>query len=82
VHKAVKSASSSQEQKLVILNQPKKEILQSLNGNIDSHSHKSNLSSKKSFWGSQDISSGTENLFELIGLNEKFQSFYHLHEPI
>jgi hypothetical protein len=72
--KAFKSASFSQEQKLDILNQPKKSNPRVIKSHYDSHSHKSNSSSKKSFWGSPDISSGIENLFALMGLFEKSKS--------
>jgi hypothetical protein len=37
----------------------------------DSHSNNSKLSVKASFWGSPDISSGIEKLFEVMGLYDK-----------
>jgi hypothetical protein len=68
--KTVKSPSSSQKQKLDILHSPKKNNPTDIKSHEDSHSIKSNSSSKKSFWGSPDISSGIENLFDAMGLYE------------
>jgi hypothetical protein len=72
--KIVKSPSSSQKQKLDILHSPKKNNPTVIKSHEDSHSIKSNSSSKKSFWGSPDISSGIENLFDTMGLDEKSKS--------
>ena len=72
--KIVKSPSSSQKQKLDILHSPKKNNPTVIKSHEDSHSIKSNSSSKKSFWGSPDISSGIENLFDAMGLYEKSKS--------
>jgi hypothetical protein len=54
--KIVKSPSSSQNQKLDILHSPKKNNPTVIKSQEDSLSMKSNLSSKKSFCGSPDIS--------------------------
>jgi hypothetical protein len=72
--KIVKSSPASQEQKLDILHNPKKKNPTFIKSHEDSPSIKSNLSSKKSFWGSPDISSGIENLFDVMGLYEKSKS--------
>ena len=72
--KIVKSPSSSQKQKLDILHSPKKNNPTVIKSHEDSHSIKSNSSSKKLFWGSPDISSGIENLFDAMGLDEKSKS--------
>ena len=72
--KIVKSPPASQEQKLDILHSPKKNNPTVIKSHEDSPSIKSNLSSKKSFWGSPDISSGVENLFDAMGLYEKSKS--------
>jgi hypothetical protein len=72
--KIVKSTSDSQKQKLDIFHSPKKGSPTVIKSNEDSPSIKSNPSSKKSFWGSPDISSGIENLFDAMGLDEKSKS--------
>jgi hypothetical protein len=72
--KIVKSPPPSQEQKLDILHSPKKNNPTVIKSHEDSPSVKSNLSSKKSFWGSPDISSAIENLFDAMGLYEKSKS--------
>jgi hypothetical protein len=72
--KIVKSPSSSQKQKLDILHSPMKKIPTVIKSHEDSPSIKSNSSSKKSFWGSPNISSGIENLFDAMGLYEKSKS--------
>jgi hypothetical protein len=72
--KIVKSPPSSQEQKLDILHNSKKNNPTVIKSHEDITSIKSNLSSKKSFWGSPDISSGIENLFDAMGLYEKSKS--------
>jgi hypothetical protein len=72
--KIVKSPSSSQKQKLDILHSPKKNSPTVIKSDEDSPSIKSNSSSKKSFWGSPDLSSGIENLFDAMGLHEKSKS--------
>jgi hypothetical protein len=72
--KFVKSPSSSQKQKLDILHSPKKNNPTVIKSHEDSHSIKSNSSSKRSFWESPDISSGIENLFDAMGLDEKSNS--------
>ena len=69
--KIVKSASPTEKQKLDILHSSKKNNPTVIKSHEDSHSIKSNSSSKKSFWGSPDISSGIENLFDAMGLDEK-----------
>jgi hypothetical protein len=66
----VKSPSSSQKQKVDILHSPKKNNPTAIKSHEDSPSIKSNSISKKSFWGSPDISSGIENLFDAMGLYE------------
>jgi hypothetical protein len=71
--KIVKSPSSFQKQKLDILHSPKKNN-PTIKSHEDSPSIKSNSSSKKSFWGSPDISSGIENLFDAMRLYEKPKS--------
>jgi hypothetical protein len=70
----VKSPSSSQKQKLDILHSPKKNNPTVIKCHEDTPSIKSNLSSKKLFWGSPDISSGIESLFDAMGLYEKSKS--------
>jgi hypothetical protein len=72
--KIVNSPSSYQKQKLDILHSSKKTNPTVIKSHEDSHSIKSNSSSKKSFWGSPDISSGIENLFDAMGLYEKSKS--------
>jgi hypothetical protein len=72
--KIFKSPSSSQKQKLDLLQSPKKNNPTVTKSHEDSHSIKCNSSSKKSFWGSPDISSGIENLFDALGLYEKSKS--------
>jgi hypothetical protein len=65
--KIVKSPSSSQKQKLGILHSPKKNNPTVIKSHEDSPSIKCNLSSK-------NISSGNENLFDAMGLDEKSKS--------
>jgi hypothetical protein len=72
--KIVKSPSSYQKQKLDILHSSKKTNPTVIKSHEDSPSIKSYLSSKKTFWGSLDISSGIENLFDAMGLYEKSKS--------
>ena len=72
--KIVKSSPALQEQGLDILHSPKKNNPTVTKSHEDGHSIKSNSSSKKSFWGSPDISSGIENLFDAMGLYEKSKS--------
>jgi hypothetical protein len=74
MHKIVKSPSSSHEQKLDILHSPKNNNPTVIKSHDDSHSCKSKSSSKKSSWGSPDICSGIENLFDAMGLYEKSKS--------
>jgi hypothetical protein len=70
--KIIKSASSIEEQKLDILPNPKK-----VNPTVTESHVKifivitSKSSVKTSFWGSPDISSGIEKLFEVMGLYGK-----------
>jgi hypothetical protein len=64
----IKSASSTEEQKLNVLHNPNKDNPTATNSHEDSHSDKSKPSPKASFWGSPDIFSGIENLFEVMGL--------------
>jgi hypothetical protein len=66
--KIIKSASSIQRQKLDILPNHNPTVTKS---HQDSHSNNSKASAKSSFWGSPDISSGTERLFEVMGLYNK-----------
>jgi hypothetical protein len=72
--KIIKSASSIEEQKLDILPNPKKDNPMVTKSHEDSHSNKSKLSYKASFWGSPEISSGIEKLFEVMGLYNKSKS--------
>jgi hypothetical protein len=72
--KIIKSASSAEEQKLDILHNPNKDNPAVTKSHEDSHSDKSKPSPKASFWGSPDISSGIENLFEVMGLYNKSKS--------
>jgi hypothetical protein len=67
--KIVNSPSSFQKQKLDILHSPKKNSPTVIKSHEGSPNIKSNLSSKKSFWGSPEISSGSENLFDAMGLD-------------
>ena len=60
--KIIKSASSAEELKLDVLHNPNKDNPTVTKSHEDGHSIKSNSSSKKSFWGSPDISSGNENV--------------------
>jgi hypothetical protein len=53
--KIVKSPPASQKQKLDILHSPKENNPTVIKSHVDSHSIKSNSSSKKSFWGSKVI---------------------------
>ena len=69
--KIIKSASSIEEQKLDILPNPKKVNPTVTKSHDDSHSNNSKSSVKASFWGSPDISSGIEKLFEVMGLYNK-----------
>jgi hypothetical protein len=80
IPKIVKSPSSSQKPKLDILHNPKKGNPTVIKSHDDSHSNKSKSSSKKSFWGSPDILPGIDNLFELMGLDEKSKLL--IHEPL
>jgi hypothetical protein len=72
--KIVKSPPASQEQKLDTLHSPMKNNPTAIKSHEDCPSITSNLSYKKSFWGSPDISSGIENLFDAMGLYEKSKS--------
>jgi hypothetical protein len=72
--KIIKSASSTEEQKLDILHNPNKDNPAVTKSHEDSHSNKSKPSPKASFWSSPDISSGIENLFEVMGLYDKSKS--------
>jgi hypothetical protein len=67
----IKSASSVEEQNLNILTNPKKVNTTVTESHEDSHSNNSKSSIKASFWGSPDISSGIEKLFEVMGLYGK-----------
>ena len=69
--KIVKSASPTEKKKLDILRSHKKDDPTVIKSHADSQSSKSKSSSKVSFWGSPDISSGIENLFEAMGLYNK-----------
>jgi BRCT domain type II-containing protein len=69
--KIMKSASSIEKQRLDILPNPKKANPTVTKSHQDSHSNYSKASAKASFWGSPDISSGIENLFEVMGLYNK-----------
>jgi hypothetical protein len=69
--KVVKSPSTSKKKLLDILHSPKKSNPTFIKSHDDTHSSKNKSSSKKSFWGSPDISSGIDNLFNLMGLYEK-----------
>jgi hypothetical protein len=71
MHKIIKSASSIEKQRLDILPNHKKASPKVTKGHEDSHSNKSKASAKASFWGSLDISSGIEKLFEVMGLYNK-----------
>jgi BRCT domain type II-containing protein len=66
--KIIKSASSIEKQRMDILPNPKKANPTVTKSHEDSHSNNSKASAKASFWGSPDISSGIENLFEVMGL--------------
>jgi hypothetical protein len=66
--KMIKSASSIEEQKLDILPNPKKVNPTVTESHEDSHSNNSKSSVKASFWGSPDVLSGIEKLFEVMGL--------------
>jgi hypothetical protein len=72
--KIVKSPPASQKQKLDILHSPEKNNPTVIKSHKDSPINKSNSSSKKSFWGSPEFSSGIENLFDAMGLYEKSKS--------
>jgi hypothetical protein len=72
--KIIKSASSTEKQKLDVLCYPKKDNPTVIKSHEDSHSSQSKLSYKISFWGFLDISSGIENLFEVRGLYSKSKS--------
>jgi hypothetical protein len=69
--KIIKSASSTEEQKLDVLHNPNKDNPAVTKSHEDSHSDKRKPSPEASFWGSLDISSGIENLFEVMGLYNK-----------
>jgi hypothetical protein len=69
--KVIKSASSIEKQRLDILPNPKKANPKVTKSHQDSHSNNSKASAKASFWGSPDISSGIEKLFEVMGLYNK-----------
>jgi hypothetical protein len=74
MYKCLRLLSHHQKQKLDILHSPKKNNPRVIKRYEDSPSTKSNSSSKKSFWGSPDISSGIENLLDAMGLYEKSKS--------
>jgi hypothetical protein len=77
-HKHLTNLISIEEQKLDILPNPKKVHPTVTKNHEDSHSNNSKLSAKVSFWGSPDISSGIEKLFEVIGLYNKSKASYLL----
>ena len=72
--KIVKSASPTEKQKLDILRSHRNDDTTVIKSHEDSHGSKSKTSSKASFWGSPDISSGIEDLFEAMGLYNKSKS--------
>jgi hypothetical protein len=79
--KIIKSASFIEKQRLDILPNPKKASPTVTKSHEDSHSNKSKASAKASFWGSPDISSGIEKLFEVMGLYNKSKTliiFMHI----
>jgi hypothetical protein len=56
---------------LDILSNPKKANSTATKSHQDSHSNNSDASAKASFWGSPDMSSRIEKLFEVMGLFNK-----------
>jgi hypothetical protein len=69
--KIIKSASYIEKQMLDILPNPKKVNPTVTKSHEDSHINNSKSSAKASFWGSPDMSSGIEMLFEVMGLYNK-----------
>jgi hypothetical protein len=69
--KIIKSASSIEKQKLDVLPNPKRANPTATKSHEDSHSNNSKASTKSSIWGSPDMSSGIEKLFEVMGLYNK-----------
>jgi hypothetical protein len=72
--KIIQSTSSIEKQRLDILLNPKKSYSKVTKSHEDSHSNNSKSSAIASFWGSPDISSGIEKIFEVMGLYNKFKT--------
>ena len=64
------SSSSIENPKLETLHSPNKRIYKAIKSHEDSDSSKSKSSSKASFWGSPDLSSGIETILTAIDLND------------
>jgi hypothetical protein len=72
--KYIKSASSTEKQKLDIRSSPKNDNPTVIKSHGDSHRSKSKSSSKSSFCGFPVTSTGIENLFEAMDLYNKSNS--------
>ena len=66
----IKSSSSIEKPKLETLHSSNKRISKAIKSHEDSDSSKSKSSSKTSFWGSPDLSSGIETILTAIDLND------------
>ena len=69
--KIVKSSSSTEKTKLETLHSPNQGNFTVIKSHEDSDNSKSKSSSKASFWGSPDFSSGIEAILTAIDLNDK-----------
>ena len=72
--KIVKSSSSTEEHKLETLHSPSKSRHTGIKSHEDSDNNESKTSFKVSCWGSPDLSSGVENLFKAMDLNDSSKS--------
>jgi hypothetical protein len=66
--KIVKSTSSTEKAKLETLYSPNKGSPSAIKGHEDSENGQGKSSSKMSFWGSPDLYSGIEKLFDAMNL--------------
>jgi hypothetical protein len=72
--KIIKSSFSNEKPKSETLHSPTKRCLTVIKSHEDSDNSKSKSSSKVSFWGPPDLSSGIENILIAIDLNDSFRS--------
>jgi hypothetical protein len=72
--KIVKSSSSTEKAKLETLYSPNKGSQKVIKSYEDSENSKNKSSSKMSFWGSPDLSTGTEKVFNAMNLCDNSKS--------